>query len=477
MCIFNAIGTRVSDQYYLERGSYWTLNANTSLNGLIGFAYAMITYQNIVPISLYISIEFVRTLQAYFIWADDEITDNDRRTLARSWNLSDDLGQIQYVFSDKTGTLTQNLMQFRQCSVAGKVYRGRQQLGSLGEEEDGEWEEEEEKTIVNGENNPSGNKKANRTTPQTKSNESAKLDEKPSGKSKSGSSTAQAFKDNELMKDLAEVDSDQARSLHGFFACLALCHTVLVSEDEEGSIKYKAQSPDEQALVQAAAAVGFVFRGRDKNILRLQVPSQHLHDQSSPSSTEQTTEIKEVGSSEGHRQTVEVNDYELLEVIEFTSARKRMSVVVRRLIDGEPEPGELYLLVKGADNVIFERLGSGQDELKQTTDDQLEQFASEGLRTLCLAYRKLELSELEAWQRKYTHACSQIGSNRDKLIDQVQDELERDLILIGATAIEDKLQEGVPRAIADLKRAGIKVWVATGDKLETAVGEHFPSPV
>ncbi|PLW09182.1 hypothetical protein PCASD_21506 [Puccinia coronata f. sp. avenae] len=469
MCIFNAIGTRVSDQYYLERGSYWTLNANTSLNGLIGFAYAMITYQNIVPISLYISIEFVRTLQAYFIWADDEITDNDRRTLARSWNLSDDLGQIQYVFSDKTGTLTQNLMQFRQCSVAGKVYRGRQQLGSLGEEEDGEWEEEEEKTIVNGENNPSGNKKANRTTPQTKSNESAKLDEKPSGKSKSGSSTAQAFKDNELMKDLAEVDSDQARSLHGFFACLALCHTVLVSEDEEGSIKYKAQSPDEQALVQAAAAVGFVFRGRDKNILRLQVPSQHLHDQSSPSSTEQTTEIKEVGSSEGHRQTVEVNEYELLEVIEFTSARKRMSVVVRRLIDGEPEPGELYLLVKGADNVIFERLGSGQDELKQTTDDQLEQFASEGLRTLCLAYRKLELSELEAWQRKYTHACSQIGSNRDKLIDQVQDELERDLILIGATAIEDKLQEGVPRAIADLKRAGIKVWVATGDKLETAV--------
>ncbi|KAI9630517.1 hypothetical protein KEM48_013887 [Puccinia striiformis f. sp. tritici PST-130] len=133
-----------------------------------------------------------------------------------------------------------------------------------------------------------------------------------------------------------------------------------------------------------------------------------------------------------------------------------MSVVVRRLGEDGPEPGELYLLVKGADNVIFERLGAGQDELKQTTDDQLEQFASEGLRTLCLAYRKLESSELEAWSKKYAHACSQLGPDREKFIDRVQDELERDLILLGATAIEDKLQEGVPRAIADLKRAGIK---------------------
>ncbi|KAA1069823.1 hypothetical protein PGT21_033797 [Puccinia graminis f. sp. tritici] len=481
MCIFNAIGTRFSDQYYRDRGSYWTVNEdssgdNPSLNGLIGFANAMITYQNIVPISLYISIEFVRTLQAYFIWADDDITDNDRPTLARSWNLSDDLGQIQYVFSDKTGTLTQNLMQFRQCSVAGKIYRGKQQLGSIGEEEEeeeerGEEEEEEEKTVVNGDN-PAGIKHPRSPSKPSmiheKAPESGKSDEKVPVKVKANPAVP-AFKDSELMTDLAAVDSDQARSLYGFFACLALCHTVLVSEDEEGSIKYKAQSPDEQALVQAAAAVGFVFRGREKNILRLQVPSQSCPPhRNSRSGEQQSDDIKEIETSEEPR-TVEVNEYELLEVNEFTSARKRMSVVVRRLVDGEPESGSLYLLVKGADNVIFDRLGSGQDELKQKTDDQLEQFASDGLRTLCLAYRKLEFSEVEAWSRKYAHACSQLGPDREKLIDKVQDELERDLILLGATAIEDKLQEGVPRAIADLKRAGIKVWVATGDKLETAV--------
>ncbi|WAR60038.1 hypothetical protein PtB15_11B680 [Puccinia triticina] len=421
MCIFNAIGTRISDGYYRARGSYWTVaedspGDNPTLNGLIGFANAMITYQNIVPISLYISIEFVRTLQAYFIWADDEITDNGRPTLARSWNLSDDLGQIQYVFSDKTGTLTQNLMQFRQCSVAGKIYRG----------------------LVNSDNTP-GIKPSATQEKRPGSGPKAPAKLKPT--------TVPAFKDSELLKDLAGEDSDQARSLYGFFACLALCHTVLVSEDEDGSIKYKAQSPDEQALVQAAAAVGF-----------------------HPAAQHEIKELDTRSSADGEvRQTVEVNEYELLEVNEFTSARKRMSVVVRRLVEGEPDSGELYLLVKGADNVIFERLGAGQEELKQTTDDQLEQFASEGLRTLCLAYRKLELSELEAWSRRYAHACSQLGADREKLIDAVQDELERDLILLGATAIEDKLQEGVPQAIADLKRAGIKVWVATGDKLETAV--------
>ncbi|POW11846.1 hypothetical protein PSTT_04947 [Puccinia striiformis] len=458
MCIFNAIGTSFSDKYYRDRGSYWTVEEDSSgdnptVNGLIGFANAMITYQNIVPISLYISIEFVRTLQAYFIWADDEITDNERRTLARSWNLSDDLGQIQYVFSDKTGTLTQNLMQFRQCSVAGKIYRGRQQLGSIGEEEEEEEqvaEEEEEQTVVGG---------YNPVAPYspTSPSKSSPTQEKASG-SGSWTRSPQPGRGGQRPSSFALW----------LFACLALCHTVLVSEDDDGSIKYKAQSPDEQALVQAAAAVGFVFRGRDKNILRLQVPSTCHHRSSYSTDQHQSADITEIGSSRD-QETVEVNEYELLEVNEFTSARKRMSVVVRRLGEDGPEPGELYLLVKGADNVIFERLGSGQDELKQTTDDQLEQFASEGLRTLCLAYRKLESSELEAWSKKYAHACSQLGPDREKLIDRVQDELERDLILLGATAIEDKLQEGVPRAIADLKRAGIKVWVATGDKLETAV--------
>src|ERR1700722_2951432 len=101
------------------------------------------SFQNIVPISLYISIEFVRTAQAAFIYFDKEICyeKTGQATVARSWNLSDDLGQIQYIFSDKTGTLTQvsivdrlefdplvtlfqNSMVFRRCSIGGNVYVG-----------------------------------------------------------------------------------------------------------------------------------------------------------------------------------------------------------------------------------------------------------------------------------------------------------------------------------------------------------------
>ena len=135
MCIMCAVGDHILESRYYRENAYWMFGANRPgdnprINGLIAFANAMITFQNIVPISLYISIEFVRTVQAFYIWADDEIKymPTNRRTLARSWNLSDDLGQIEYIFSDKTGTLTQNSMQFRHCSIGGKVYKGDGQI-------------------------------------------------------------------------------------------------------------------------------------------------------------------------------------------------------------------------------------------------------------------------------------------------------------------------------------------------------------
>lgn len=125
-CIVNY----TNEKRWNDQQAYWELFAdqsddNPSFNALITFLNAFITFQNIVPISLYISIEFVRTAQAAFIYWDHAIkyvkNGVTTRTTARSWTLSDDLGQIDYVFSDKTGTLTQNVMVFRQCSVGGKV--------------------------------------------------------------------------------------------------------------------------------------------------------------------------------------------------------------------------------------------------------------------------------------------------------------------------------------------------------------------
>lgn len=180
--------------------------------------------------------------------------------------------------------------------------------------------------------------------------------------------------------------------------------------------------------MQAAADVGFVFRGRDRNILRLQVP---FHD--------------------------ELDEYELLNVLEFSSARKRMSVVIRKLDDD----GKIFLLVKGADNVIFERLADGNDQIKAKTMEDLSTFASDGLRTLCLGYRILDEKEFADWSKEYHEATVSL-ENRDKMIDECSAKIEHSLELLGATAIEDKLQDGVPETIADLKRAGIRVFVLTG---------------
>ncbi|KAG8858770.1 hypothetical protein FRB96_004907 [Tulasnella sp. 330] len=396
---------------------------NPNINGLITFGNALITFQNVIPISLYISIEFVRTLQAAFIYFDREMyyEKTDQPTLARSWNLSDDLGQIEYVFSDKTGTLTQNVMIFRQCSVGGKVYKGDEAHVDEGGEGDGQ---------------------ENGTHPLT---------EVPTAGTESSSSTAASasspkpspitkFVDSTLQADLLGGSSpEHARSLNGFFNVLALCHTVLASQDPDtGMITYKAQSPDEAALVQAAADVGFIFRGRDRDILKLQTPfADHLEE------------------------------YELLNVLDFTSARKRMSVIVRKLEEGD---SRIFLLCKGADNVIFDRVkaGPGSDELKAKTGEDLDTFASEGLRTLCLAYKVISDEEYTDWAERYHEATVQL-EDRDDHIERVSDEIEQNLRLLGSTAIEDKLQDGVPETIADLKRAGIKVWVLTGDKLETAI--------
>lgn len=320
------------------------------------------------------------------------------------------------------------------------------------------------------------------------------------------------FRDAELTNDLlssihADPNSEgaaHARHLNGFFTVLALCHTVLTNVDPvTGRVEYKAQSPDEAALVQAAADMGYVFKGREREVLYLQTPFQNVGGVSSVEAGEgeelgygrkSSDTIGTSGNGNGVPGTATATDgtlerYELLNILEFTSARKRMSVVLRKL---DSDDGRLFLLTKGADNVIFERLKEGANEdLKAITEKHLDEFASQGLRTLTLAYRVVSGAfssflfppmrwlilcfdaeeEYQPWSERY-HEATVARDDREAKIEAVADELERDLRLLGATAIEDRLQDGVPEAIADLKHAGIKVWVATGDKLETAIGVY-----
>ena len=417
MAVACAILDSILEHRYYPRLAPWLIGAdrsddNPSINGLITFAFSFLTFQNIVPISLYISIEVVRTCQALFIFFDKDIMyeKTDQPTLARSWNLSDDLGQIEYIFSDKTGTLTQNLMVFKHCSIGGKVYRGEDQ-GHLDAVQPVTSEEEEVPVDVRL-SSTSASGSASPEKEKVETEERVKTDENENEKATSSDSapdTLQSgepvppkeeermhFVNEDLQLDISsalsarpppayrdpgvhsrsnsdvsnasgsqlDIESPPLHPIAGFFNVLALCHTVLASVDPHTDrVAYKAQSPDEAALVQAAADAGFIFRGRDKEILKLQTPfAQPL---------------------EGASKTYE--EYELLNLLDFTSARKRMSVLLRKRNGYDRR---ILLLTKGADNVIFERLKPGEnDELRETTGKHLDEFAGEGLRTLTLAYR------------------------------------------------------------------------------------------
>ncbi|KAK1401235.1 Phospholipid-transporting ATPase [Heracleum sosnowskyi] len=153
-------------------------------------------------------------------------------------------------------------------------------------------------------------------------------------------------------------------------------------------------------------------------------------------------------------------------MLEFNSTRKRMSVIVRF-------EGKLLLLCKGADSVMFERLGENGREFEEDTRKHVDEYADAGLRTLILAYRELTEEEYKEFNERFKAAENSVSADRETMINEATELVERDLVLIGATAVEDKLQQGVPDCIDKLAQAGIKLWVLTGDKMETAINIGF----
>uniref|UniRef100_A0A7N5K6K4 Phospholipid-transporting ATPase n=1 Tax=Ailuropoda melanoleuca TaxID=9646 RepID=A0A7N5K6K4_AILME len=236
------------------------------------------------------------------------------------------------------------------------------------------------------------------------------------------------FDDPRLLKNI-EDRHPTAPCIQEFLTLLAVCHTVVPEKDGENII-YQASSPDEAALVKGARKLGFVFTAR--------------------------TPYSVIIEAMGQEQT-----FGILNVLEFSSDRKRMSVIVRT------PSGQLRLYCKGADNVIFERLSKDSKYMEETLC-HLEYFATEGLRTLCVAYADLSEREYEEWLKVYQEA-STILKDRAQRLEECYEIIEKNLLLLGATAIEDRLQAGVPETIATLLKAEIKIWVLTGDKQETAI--------
>uniref|UniRef100_A0A3Q4GB69 Phospholipid-transporting ATPase n=1 Tax=Neolamprologus brichardi TaxID=32507 RepID=A0A3Q4GB69_NEOBR len=369
---YEAIGTKA---WYLFDGK----DRTNGYRGFLSFWGYIIVLNTMVPISLYVSVEVIRLGQSKFINWDLQMyfAEKDTPAKARTTTLNEELGQIQYVFSDKTGTLTQNIMQFKKCTIAGLI----KPFSISCQPVDWSWNRYADKKFQ--------------------------------------------FIDHSLV---AHVRSKKDKDAMEFFKLLSLCHTVMV-EHKADDLVYQAASPDEGALVTAARNFGYVFLSRTQDTMTIREMDQEM-------------------------------TYEMLALLDFNSDRKRMSIILKF-----PD-GRIRLYCKGADTVIYERL-SPSSKHKETTQTALDVFANETLRTLCLCYKDISAEEFEAWSRRHKEA--QVTMNdREAALDAVYEQIENNLMLIGATAIEDKLQDGVPETIAKLAKADIKIWVLTGDKKETA---------
>ncbi|KAH6565483.1 hypothetical protein BASA62_007225 [Batrachochytrium salamandrivorans] len=360
-------------------------------NASTDFGWNILTYlilfNNLIPLSLIVTMEFVKYSLGTLINADLDMyyEESDTPSTARTSSLVEELGQIDYIFSDKTGTLTRNIMEFKMASIGGIAYA--------------------------------------ETVPEDKR---IRIDEH---------GNAIGYHDFKTLVEHRDKH-ENSKLIREFLTMLSVCHTVIPESEENnpGKITYQASSPDEAALVEGASSLGYLFHTRRPK----------------------SVTIAAVGVNQ---------EYQILNVNEFNSTRKRMSIIVR-----DPS-GKIKLYIKGADTVIYERL-SPTDRFGEPTSIHLEEYANEGLRTLCLAYRDVPEQEYLTWVKVYETASTTVN-HRSEALDQAAEMIEKDLTLLGATAIEDKLQDGVPDTIHTLMEAGIKVWVLTGDRQETAINIGF----
>ena len=349
-----------------------------ALKGLQGlwFIYLfrfLILFSSIIPISLRVNLDMGKTVCCWQIMKDDKIAG----TVVRSSTIPEDLGRIEYLMTDKTGTLTRNVMELK------KLHMGTMSFGMDAMDEV-------------------------RAALETvfSAGAGAKADTK-----------APAHKNRR----------DIAMRIRDIVEALALCHNVTPTSEGDSRVSYQASSPDEIALVQWTDRVGISLVHRDLSTLRLRV----------------------------HGTTLE---YDILHVFPFTSETKRMGIILR-----DHASGTITFYMKGAD-VTMARMVQYNDWL----DEECGNMAREGLRTLVIGRRVLTADQLREFERAYADAKVDVVERAAKMQAVVARLLERDLELLGLTGVEDKLQEDIRPTLELLRNAGIKIWMLTGDKVETA---------
>uniref|UniRef100_A0A4W3I3L6 Phospholipid-transporting ATPase n=1 Tax=Callorhinchus milii TaxID=7868 RepID=A0A4W3I3L6_CALMI len=521
MCLTGAVGHGIWLEKYLEIASFNIPMENgkaLSLPYAVFFTFwtNVILLQVLIPISLYVSIEIVKLGQIYFLQNDIDLCDESTNSSiqCQALNITEDLGQVEYIFSDKTGTLTENKMVFSRCSVAGVEYPHEENGMFLFSHRFESHCNQPDSSVV--------------LVRKSKSLISSNLQEKDVAPDSELLRKLNLFssKPLDLMDKMSGDLSLEFTQIIDFFLALAICNTVVVSPslDELKQLfqRFSGSRTSPSSLSSRLKVASTSSSIVDQHQI---LPSRPTKTTVHPSSPERRAEIlknnnlvTETSSStsasiddEGvnylnlcyeaespdeaalvhaakayectlvsrtpDQVTVDLRDrgllhFQLLHILPFDSIRKRMSVVVRH-----PLTNKVVVYTKGADSVMMDLLdtstkGDKLKYIKEKTQKYLDFYAKNGLRTLCIAKRVLSTVDYSEWLRFHTKAETSID-NREELLLQSAVKLETNLTLIGATGIVDRLQDGVPDTIRALRRAGIKIWVLTGDKRETAVNIAF----
>ena len=225
-----------------------------------------------------------------------------------------------------------------------------------------------------------------------------------------------------------KIRRDKDLILRDLITALAICHNV-TPLIENGVKIFHASSPDEIALVKFAGEINFKLLERDSAEMKIE-------------------------NAAGRQET-----YKILAIFPFTSESKRMGILVRHT-----ESNRIVFFLKGADSAIYPRV---KEVYRSLVMDECEVLARTGLRTLVIAARYIPEAEYEEWKKIWDQANMSL-SDRNNLIRQAGDILEQDLDFLGITGVEDKLQDDINDALESVRNAGIKVWMLTGDKVETA---------